>query len=372
MDNVEAIKKQNYHILFLFFLVGAISKIGNSVALKVFCYLIWLAILFIFFLKNSKVVRMDIFMFYAVLVPLFIFGIINNYEYIPVQSILAIFIYILPGYYIIRTIGSDEDVLIKAIFNASYINFVIYVTLCIMYSKVSYMNYAYGVLLNTCIILYKFTRNYRIYDLLLGIIGAICVIVFCSRGSAVVICALIVYLCINNIMHRRFKFPIVVGVFVALIYRYSNVVFQFLGEHGINSRNINKLMTMTFFESSGRDALKNKCIALIHNNSWGYGPLANRRLVYPEPYPHNLIYEIFIDYGIYIGTVLLILLVFLGIYLIKNQRYETARLGSIYFLIGAGILMLSNSLYYTNYFVIAAAMAFNIRDRVSQGHYEAV
>lgn len=133
MDNYDAIKKRNYHILFLFFFVGSISKIGNSVGLKVLCYMIWLAVLLIFFLKHSKIIRMDIFMFYAVLVPLFLFGIIGNYEYMPLQSVLAIFIYVLPGYYVIRTIGSDEDVLVKAIFDASYINFVIYVhcALCI-------------------------------------------------------------------------------------------------------------------------------------------------------------------------------------------------------------------------------------------------
>ena len=348
-------------LLFLYFFIGSVAKIGNIFWVKALAYSVWIIIVFLYAVYTRKKIYVDLVVFYFVFICIYSYGIINNYEFISTQHIYAIFIYLFPTYYVMRTAGTEELKFERMLFLSAYCNMAIYIPLCVSAPSNSYMDYAYGILLNTCIIILKYLEENKVSDIVIGSIGGICAILYCSRGAVVVLVAMILYFCVSSLWNKKYKFPTLVIIGLIALWCNMEKLLLFMSNNGIESRNINKFLSSSFFESLGRSVLNEKCIGLILKNPWGYGILSNRKLLYPEPYPHNWVYEIFIDYGHYLGVIIILLISIIGIYLITNNKIKTAKIAIIFYLIGISIQMISNSLYYTNYFTVALALCMNIR-----------
>lgn len=353
-------EKIEYLIIFAYFFVGAVAKISNSFTSKAVVYSIWLGIVFLYLFLKKLTITIDLVVYYVGFVIIYLTGIVMNSQYVSMQHIYAIVIYLFPAYYVMRTAGRNEQALRKMLYISAYCNLMIYIPLCSNAPATSYMDYAYGILINTCIVIFKYIEENKYRDIIISCIGTICAIVYCSRGAVVVLIAMIIYYFCSSILNKKYRFPGVVLVLSILAWKYIDKILAYINMRGIQSRNISKLLSLSFFESVGRNALGEKCVYLISKNQWGYGPFSNRSLLYPEPYPHNWIYELLIDYGWYLGVFLILQIILLGIYLVINNKNMTAKIAIIFYIIGISIQLISNSLYYTNYFTVALALGINV------------
>ena len=88
---------------------------------------------------------------------------------------------------------------------------------------------------------------------------------------------------------------------------------------------------------------------LLPNNFLGYGPLGNRALMpvirYKMPYPHQLFFELMIDYGLIFGSLLSLSIIIVVIYLIIKSKDKYRYLTGLFCVASFFPLMISGTLY---------------------------
>lgn len=195
------------------------------------------------------------------------------------------------------------DVIEKALYFVSWLSFFVIIFYVINFFRGAFiierysMSFSYGALL-PILALYHRKKWYSISAALLIIVV---VLAIGSRGAIV---AFGVYFIIDTILfNKRFVIPGVIGiaVFFALIPIFSS----FLEGFGIMSRTlqlIGKSEVLTYDSGRG-EAYDLAQLLILKSPIVGSGIFGDRALL--DGYVHNLFYEVWIDYGIIIGSVLL-------------------------------------------------------------------
>ena len=112
------------------------------------------------------------------------------------------------------------------------------------------------------------------------------------------------------------------GIILIYIF-FSNIdlFLSFLSSHGIRSRTLQKLLNNELLMSASREDLSSLGINIIWKSPiLGFGAFGDR--LFYEPYIHNFILEVFIDYGIPMGLFLLLLIIIKIVEKFKMQKGE--------------------------------------------------
>ncbi len=201
--------------------------------------------------------------------------------------------------------------------------------------KVQYnLNYGYQVVF--CFILYilLYLFNKQIIDLILSVISIYLVLSCGSRGSLICIAVatvLVILFLLKTTAVNTLKFygliglTIVTAVFagpgLSMLFTYLAKVFD---KYGISSRTLRMFIKGKMDNTSGRDVIYQVARDMIRQKPiTGYGFFGDRyrlrKIVY-FGYPHNVVLEIMIQFGVIIGTLFLAIVLYKAFrMLIKNN-----------------------------------------------------
>ena len=93
---------------------------------------------------------------------------------------------------------------------------------------------------------------------------------------------------------------------------------------GISSRFIKSLLSGNIADDNSRNRIWRAALDMIKDNPFGYGAMGSRHIIYNyiySGYPHNIVLEFLIDYGVVLGTILLAFMFYIS-YRIFFRRYN--------------------------------------------------
>ena len=160
------------------------------------------------------------------------------------------------------------------------------------------MSFSYGCLLPMLVL---YTRRKPI-PLIVSIFLFIIVVSIGSRGAAIVF---VVFVVLDLFLSRN-RFSWVVLLVGAAFVFLLPLFLSYLDSIGINSRTLTLLIEGRIDHTSGRDELYDSFIAILKEHPFlGIG-LFGDRIATNGAYCHNLILEIYLDFGLFIGTFILL------------------------------------------------------------------
>jgi hypothetical protein len=309
---------------------------------------------------------------YIIFILLLLFSYINynNRDYIISESFFLLFVSI-PVFLSaasVRNIEILKDVLLKV----SYIILIIGVILIlyILTGKIDFTSYSmslsYYLLLPTLVFIYQEKITYKF----LSVLSLLIILFLGSRGPFIFALFYYAVITLLSIKLNSFKSYLSIGfLFIILILIISvdaiNLLSFVENVLGINSRTLNMLISGTIDSDSGRgDIAKIVIDNILNNNLWGYGIYGDRYFL-NGTYAHNIFLEVWLDFGIILGTLVLLFLIvfFTKMFLRSNDKklfllffslgfmpllVSGTYLGKIEFSILMGFLIIINNRHHKN------------------------
>lgn len=291
------------------------------------------------------------------------------------------------AYLFVRTLD-DVDSLMKGIKITAIVRFLYYMTTFMSAQingywlendmtgelvKMSYsLSFGYKMLFSSTVFAYiAFIEKSKKY-IFLFIISVITILLGGSRGPLIGIALIVFFVFWKNFseikMTKKLMFVMVFIVSaIVVLMNYENIIHGLvavLNKYGISSRSIEMMLSGTLAEGNGRDRIYELAIQMIKDNPFGYGIYGDRYVIgqyYFWGYCHNLVLEILIDFGIFSGSLILITMV--GVILNMLLRCKERKYQGVFviFLVCSVQLMLSSSLWYSQFFWACIAVYINYK-----------
>ena len=169
----------------------------------------------------------------------------------------------------------------------------------------------------------------RWYSILAAFFCFVCILVFGSRGALVAGMLYVVYdLCqrnAKNILYIMLASFFIMGAAVQF--------GDFLDAQGVSSRTLNFLIGGGLASAEGRDVIYEQVIKLIRDN-WLIGlGIYGDRIWMNDEYCHNIILELFIDFGVIVGSIIVIIALFFILNLYLKIDYNKRNVLIKYFIV---------------------------------------
>ncbi len=176
------------------------------------------------------------------------------------------------------------------------------------------MHRAYLLLPQLLVLFGYLFKKPTILNVITATVGFVFLLMCGNRGSVLILMIFIALYMVLLVKKKRR-----VGVYVgfaavcAVIAYYFDVIITFLHmfflKLGMSTRVIETLISGDFFESNGRDMIIQKLMQSISEKPmFGYGIAADRTL--SGSYAHNFAVELWVSFGIFIGSFILLLVVY--------------------------------------------------------------
>lgn len=212
---------------------------------------------------------------------------------------------------------SDTDKFLKYMRAFSVAAVVIGAAILIGASKrIGYMAYGYRLVLASTFLFADYLNNKtKYFSLGLGLLGTLCILLGGSRG-AVLICAMIfpLWLIFCEPTKNKIKWGIVfIFGIVILYFGFDDIiswVLAIMKRFNLNSRTIRKLLNNTVTDDTSRTMVWKFCIDNLFNRNvfntlFGYGVAGDRVVILEQfgyflesGYPHNIILEVLMQFGL--------------------------------------------------------------------------
>ena len=179
------------------------------------------------------------------------------------------------------------------------------------------MSFSYNILMPVLLMAAFWLREKKIIYLACALFGFFEILVFGSRGS-IVCCVLFIALYILFIYSGKMGgvkafFVALLIVLVGIIFTSSAVLqllINLLDSIGVSSRSLNSLLSGDIADSNGRFDIWINSISLLSSNGYlGCGIFADQYNFGRGDYTHNIFIELLVDFGLLVGSVLILLLI---------------------------------------------------------------
>lgn len=158
------------------------------------------------------------------------------------------------------------------------------------------MGFGYCILLPMLVLFYQ----RKIYSIIISFLLFMLLVVYGSRGPLLTIAVFLLYILISK---KSFG---LVGLIVVIGLAGFNVFVSYIDSLGISSRTISMILGGNLDAESNRDVISQKAIDLINANPiTGYGLFGDRKPI--GDWCHNILLEVFCDFGVILGSILLLL-----------------------------------------------------------------
>ncbi|MCI9108471.1 MAG: O-antigen ligase family protein [Lachnospiraceae bacterium] len=204
-------------------------------------------------------------------------------------------------------------------------------------AEMSYsVSFGYEVLLFALVFMYSALKYKRKRDIAATLICLGMILTCGSRGPILFVGAFIVLYTLVELKNAKHKAKIICATIVVfgLCSLYYNqilmVIAEIITKLGFSSRFLTKLLEGSISTDSGRFRIWTAAIQMIRDRPLGYGAMGARHVISSYiyvGYPHSIILEFLIDYGVFIGGVFLIILAVNSVKIIfgkKNMRWNEA------------------------------------------------
>lgn len=199
--------------------------------------------------------------------------------------------------------------------------------------KMDYMSLSYYVLTSACICLYKALDKENIFYGVISLVGLFIILAAGCRGALICYLLFVIIIIYSQITEhsktkstRFLKLTITATVLFAIFSTAVSInsISHWFGKIGISSRSVLSLQEGSFFESYGRDLIRESIENGILDNPFGYGLFGDRYITSKyytgTEYAHNLFIEFFADFGVIGGLVLLLWIFFSIIKFYRNNK----------------------------------------------------
>jgi len=307
---------------------------GSSALISMIGMLIPYVPLFIIFIRNPrKYIKLDFILLYVGVIVFFAITLLFHpeYEYHYLRSEYGIWDHVLKpyrgiyAYLFIRLIG-EPDRILKDMRISGWIMMVYFVYRILkgewfvvgargITSNASYsVAFGYEVLPFALTFLFSALTEKNNTFFLAAVADIIMILVGGSRGPILFIglfVVLYVFLYMSNTKKKRMIIPLVI-IGAGLMYAFYEPILYFamslLEKYNLSSRFIRMLLAGTINADSGRTSIWKAALEMIRSNPFGYGAMGSRHVIANyvyAGYPHSIILEFLIDYGVFIGGFLL-------------------------------------------------------------------
>lgn len=230
-----------------------------------------------------------------------------------------------------------------------------------------YMEFANAISINIALLVYSGIIENKKIDIILSVISLFALLIYGSRGALLTLCLLIGYMAwLKNKNTKKVIIGLVIGIILIIIGPYIVVeMLNRLTNAGIESRTVKTMISGEFLASSSRLKIYKYLISVLKDNFlFGIG-ICGDRYYLPKnfsgvdaSYAHNLLLELLLDYGVIIGTVIIILIVSILMKgFIREKDVYKKGFFSVFVFISVVQLMVSRSwLSEQNLFVLLALL----------------
>lgn len=182
------------------------------------------------------------------------------------------------------------------------------------------VSFGYHVLLFALPFLYNAIREKRIPDIVGAAIGFIMILTNGSRGPFLMTAVFFVILALRSVRNERNKaktalrvliIALLVLTVVVLYNIVNNLLVKLLSSWDGNSRIVQMLLAGRLTSDSGRTAIWEAAVQMIRDNPFGYGAMGSQHVISHyiiAGYPHSVVLEMMIDFGVFVGGALLFFL----------------------------------------------------------------
>ncbi len=301
-----------------------------------------------------------------------------NHLYYVGNPVYALFVFSLPAYAFVRQL-TDYSYFKKYLTIFSYIA-VILSTVTFFFARdtsaAGYMTLSYNMIFQLFYLMITKT-NHKFLRIPVVVIGVFVLAFGGSRGALLSLLAGIGIFFLFKKMDIRKKILLLVSILVAILImlffsrELLTLVSYMLRSMNIESRSFDMLVSLEFFDESGREVLRDTLTSNI--SVFGHGMYGDRVLL-EGMYAHNIILEMITQYGIIFGTALILCIVF---FIIKGiTRKEAPEWVLIIAVVPHGIISLMLSGSYLSvapcfYLLLGLCMNSLLRKKQSEGYIEA-
>ena len=187
------------------------------------------------------------------------------------------------------------------------------------------MNAAYIILPHLCLVFAGTMRKPTVWNVGALVVGGVMLLFLGNRGSLLCLGIFVIF---SILFSGKLKRPVLflvlsVSIMLALFsFGLLDLLYEVADKNGFSLRIFEKLESGEISASSGRDKIKQRVweYILLHPII-GMGIFSDRRVAGGH-YAHNILYELMIHYGMVLGTILLILLIWM---IVKTYTYLKAK-----------------------------------------------
>lgn len=230
-------------------------------------------------------------------------------------------------------------------------------------AKMSYsVSFGYQLLFFLIAFLYSSFKYKKTSDILITLGFVVMLFIGGSRGPFIFIITFIIMYWLlefsnrNNFLKYKNKLIVFFSIGSILYYFRNNILVLIstqINNIGFSSRFIDKILLGTISSDSGRSIIWGRTIEMIKQNPLGYGGMGTRHIITDiifAGYPHSVILEILVDFGVFFGLIILSLFFINILIMFFNKNRKEWRGIFLIFLSSSFCLFLSLSYWNNNAF----------------------
>lgn len=265
-------------------------------------------ITFVLFPENTKWLEENIIEFAFLILPFIFLGFMLNKMRLPYQALVI----------------CSRLIIVMMI--------VVFLFFSMVDTETHEMGRAYVVLPSVMLVTHSMLKKWNIWDMAVTIAGFIFLLMCATRGPIVIyIIFVFLQLSILSEKHRKFYIFLLVTIILLGLSPLGNLILRWIMEKfngaGFNVRIFEYLLSGNLMDDNGRDFLTEKVFEMIRNHPLiGNGIYSDRLatsslswLAGEGSYVHNIVYELWCDFGYIIGTLLLVVFIYWAIKTYKNN-----------------------------------------------------
>ncbi len=230
------------------------------------------------------------------------------------------------------------------------------------------MSAGYYLLLDLLLFIDDFINNKKKIDLLFIFVSITVIILGASRGPIICLFGYLLIKIFGSNVSRGLKTTIVLFIMTVLLFwrQLASSLYTILSNNGYNSRTLNLLLSSEISVDSGRESLYLHYIDLIKNKYvfWGAGITGGWES--EGLYPHNIVIEFCLSFGLIIGIALFMVILVIIIRGIRGKNNLTLNNLCEVFVSYMAALLISDSFVEAVQFYIGIALclkSINMRER---------
>lgn len=217
------------------------------------------------------------------------------------------------------------------------------------------MSAAYNILPHVIFMFWATMRKFRIFTLVMGVIGLLLILSFGSRGPLACLGFFILVYFLFFLKNKYSKYIKIGVVSLVLLIIPFTVEFTFIikymfEELNLSTRIVDRILTGGMTHDTGRSGLRDTLYNILDNsdNIFGFGIYGCER--YGIIYAHNFFCDIFFTFGYYVGSIIII--AFLSLLLYAFIIAKSMERQGLLFLFSLSFvkLMLSNTFIADSFF----------------------